>query len=65
MPRDERPVPELLREARPALPGGGWVTSEQPILSDGQLGEDLSRDPERVNPEGTADIARPIDAEPG
>jgi hypothetical protein len=34
-------------------------------MCDGQLGEDLSRPSERVNPEGTSDIARPIDADDG
>jgi hypothetical protein len=49
----------------PAFPADrGWVRGEQPIMLDGQLGDAILAGVERVNPEGTGDIARPL-PEPG
>lgn len=63
--RDRRgPPDEEAAAAAPAVDeppsGEPRVIGETTILGDGQLGgENLERGPERINPEGTVDIANP------
>lgn len=63
--RDDPPARDDEHREAPAPGGSRFIQGEHAVVGDGQLGsENLARDDER-NPEGTHDIARPIDRPTG
>lgn len=53
----EPPMDEVRSVRREGAPSPrGYVRSEMPVVTDGQLGDTIDRGPEPANPEGSVDI---------